>query len=507
MKNKKSLSIALSIGIIISMLLVGLLPLYSYAYESYDDIKMSSELPQDLYDKMQGRWERVGGHYGGAEVDTSYYIIEGTTAYLYLPQILDNKIIGFEKYTYLISYVSEGYGNSLFADDNFDGYGHYYEIKIGNNSLYRIFDEQPDMLVAIWYEKGELHMSGTSSYWKDTSYNSKVDVTGVSVTPASSELTVGGMVQLQELISPYNATNQQVSWSSSNSSVATVTDFGLVQGLSVGSTIITVKTADGGYEAECQVNVVDKSIDVNEMTISSTEAKLNLGDTLYLKVWFPDGDTWREAGFVDFYNKTCSYKLESINHGDIYSANTWTEYVFRITAEQVGVTTFQVESYKTGEKKSCVITVGTPDPTPDPDPTSSVTMYRLYNPNNGEHFYTSDASGKNMLISIGWDYEGVAWIAPTSGNPVYKLYNPNSGEHFYTTKVQERDALTPIGWEYEGVGWYSSISYETPVYRLYNPNAKGQFEAGSHFYTTKTEDRDVLINAGWRYEGIAWYGL
>ncbi|WP_420912685.1 hypothetical protein [Enterococcus mundtii] len=37
--------------------------------------------------------------------------------------------------------------------------------------------------------------------------------------------------------------------------------------------------------------------------------------------------------------------------------------------------------------------------------------------------------------------------------PMYRLFNPNSGEHFYTRDTGERDHLRKIGWNYKGVGW------------------------------------------------------
>ncbi|KXU10577.1 hypothetical protein [Streptococcus gallolyticus] len=84
-------------------------------------------------------------------------------------------------------------------------------------------------------------------------------------------------------------------------------------------------------------------------------------------------------------------------------------------------------------------------------------MYRLYNPNSGEHFYTSSTYERDSLGSIGWKKEGVGWLAPDSGNPVYRLYNPNArtGTHHYTLSGGERNSLASIGWRYEGVSWYA----------------------------------------------------
>ncbi|MBQ9610730.1 MAG: hypothetical protein IJV15_14970 [Lachnospiraceae bacterium] len=131
-------------------------------------------------------------------------------------------------------------------------------------------------------------------------------------------------------------------------------------------------------------------------------------------------------------------------------------------------------------------------------------MYRLYNPNSGEHFYTANESERDTLSGLGWKYEGVAWNAPkTSDTPVYRLYNPNAGDHHYTTSKSERDNLVGYGWKDEGIGWYSTGTDGQALHRLYNPNATG---AGSHHYTTSETEKDNLVGLGWRYEGIAWYG-
>ena len=132
-------------------------------------------------------------------------------------------------------------------------------------------------------------------------------------------------------------------------------------------------------------------------------------------------------------------------------------------------------------------------------------MFRLYNPNSGEHFYTANPVEKNNLVNAGWRYEGFAWQMPDGATsaPVYRLYNKNAGDHHYTTSAAERDNLVKVGWKYEGIGWYSETNNGVPVYRLYNPNATG---AGAHHYTTSAAERDKLKTVGWRDEGIGWFG-
>lgn len=137
------------------------------------------------------------------------------------------------------------------------------------------------------------------------------------------------------------------------------------------------------------------------------------------------------------------------------------------------------------------------------DPNSQP-MYRLYNPNSSEHFYTADASERDYLVSIGWEFESIGWIAPKeSKTPVYRLYNPVGGEHHYTSNAEEKDNLVKEGWNYEKIGWYSDDAEGVAVYRQYNPN----MFSNNHNYTADTDERDHLISLGWHDEKVAWYGV
>ena len=144
-----------------------------------------------------------------------------------------------------------------------------------------------------------------------------------------------------------------------------------------------------------------------------------------------------------------------------------------------------------------------------PDPATRQVMYRAYNPNSGEHFYTASFSEVESVVAAGWTYEGEAWIAPvTSATPVYRLYSGT--DHHYTTSKAEKDHLVSVGWRYEGVGWYSDDAKGTALHRLFNPNVNPTAptnNSGSHHYTTSAAERDHLVSVGWRYEGHGWYGV
>lgn len=82
-----------------------------------------------------------------------------------------------------------------------------------------------------------------------------IHVTGVSLNKTSTTIQVGFATTLTATITPSNATNKSVTWTSSNTSVATVSSTGKVSGKSAGTATITCKTNDGGYTAICIVTV------------------------------------------------------------------------------------------------------------------------------------------------------------------------------------------------------------------------------------------------------------
>ncbi|MEE3480757.1 MAG: Ig-like domain-containing protein [Lachnospiraceae bacterium] len=128
-------------------------------------------------------------------------------------------------------------------------------------------------------------------------------------------------------------------------------------------------------------------------------------------------------------------------------------------------------------------------------------VFRLYDKNRGEHFYTTSETEMNLLVKTGWRLEGVGYkTVATSDTPVYRLYNSHDGGmHFFTIYASERDALVKAGWKYEGISFYSGGT--TPVYRAYNPNSTN----GEHNYTINPAEQARLKAIGWKDEGISWY--
>lgn len=100
----------------------------------------------------------------------------------------------------------------------------------------------------------------------------EVKVTGITLSSESLSLVVGEEnSSLSATVSPFNATNTKVLWSSSDSRIASVSGTGVVTAVSPGSATIQVKSDDGGYTATCKVVVVSELVKVSGITLKNED--------------------------------------------------------------------------------------------------------------------------------------------------------------------------------------------------------------------------------------------
>ncbi|MGI6688104.1 MAG: Ig-like domain-containing protein [Christensenellales bacterium] len=110
-----------------------------------------------------------------------------------------------------------------------------------------------------------------------------IPVTGVTLTPPTLTLTVGGAATLQATVAPPNAANQNVTWSSDKPAIAAV-DNGVVTAVSVGTATITVTTAEGSHQATCTVTVNPVAVTGVKLNKASTALVVGGTETLYATV-------------------------------------------------------------------------------------------------------------------------------------------------------------------------------------------------------------------------------
>ena len=111
-----------------------------------------------------------------------------------------------------------------------------------------------------------------------------VAVTGVKLAYNDLTLKIGTSLKLVARIEPANATNKTVTWSSSNSTVASVTNKGVVQAKAAGTADITVTTADGGHTATCSFTVTAEDVPLTGLKISPAETHIKVGQAGTLNV-------------------------------------------------------------------------------------------------------------------------------------------------------------------------------------------------------------------------------
>lgn len=160
-----------------------------------------------------------------------------------------------------------------------------------------------------------------------------VAVQSVKLNESSILLYEGETQQLKAVFTPKDATNQQVSWASDNSSVASVDDSGMVTAKAAGSAVITVTTEEGGKKATCEVTVQAKIVSVTGVNLNKTSLELSVGDkeTLVATV-LPENATNKNVSWSSSNDKVLTVNagaLEAVGAGEVVITVTTTDGNFK----------------------------------------------------------------------------------------------------------------------------------------------------------------------------------
>ena len=125
-----------------------------------------------------------------------------------------------------------------------------------------------------------------------------VPVTGVRLDRTSAEIIKGDSMTLTATVAPSNATNKNVIWTSSNPSVATVSQSGVITAIKAGSTTVVATTIDGEKAAACEIVVI---VPVNSISLDKESLELIEGDGASLTATIVPDDatdkriTWKSS--------------------------------------------------------------------------------------------------------------------------------------------------------------------------------------------------------------------
>ena len=147
-------------------------------------------------------------------------------------------------------------------------------------------------------QSSENNAQSSNNKTSTSTLDTYVAVTGVSLNYDALSLYVGKSTTLQANIEPYNASNPTVKWSSSNTSVATITDKGVLTTVSEGETTITVTTVEGNFTASLKLTVLEKE-----------ESATYVPDTTNSKIYFITNDTL-SSGTYDATNAEYTFTVK-----------------------------------------------------------------------------------------------------------------------------------------------------------------------------------------------------
>lgn len=164
-------------------------------------------------------------------------------------------------------------------------------------------------------------------------------VSGVTLDETAIQLYEGDTCTLTETVLPSDATNKNVTWSSSNENIATVSD-GIVTAVSKGNADITVTTVDGGYTAVCSITVVKH---VTGVSLDKTSLNLKPGETDTLTATVEPDDAANKSVIWTTTDKS----VATVFSGKVFAAGD-------------GVAEIIVTTIDGGYSASCFVTVHQP---------------------------------------------------------------------------------------------------------------------------------------------------
>ena len=170
----------------------------------------------------------------------------------------------------------------------------------------------------------------------------KIAVTGITINDDSKEITLeeGETAVLGVTITPEDATDQSIEWTSSDEKVASVDATGKVKALKTGETTITAKTKDGGKTATAKIIVKD-GVSITGVTLNNTQMEIPAGETYTFEPeFFPKNATNRNVSWTSSNEKVAT----------IASDGT-------MTALAMGNTTITVTTEDGAKKAICYVIV------------------------------------------------------------------------------------------------------------------------------------------------------
>ncbi|NKI31908.1 Ig-like domain-containing protein [Croceivirga thetidis] len=266
-----------------------------------------------------------------------------------------------------------------------------------------------------------------------------VAVTGVTLQPESFSLSVGESRTLEATVFPANADNQEIIWYTSNDTVVSINGNGEITALSAGTSVLTARTLDGGYEAYSSVNVISggQGIAVTGVILEPELLSISIGETIGLTASVIPSN----ADNKDLIWYTTDPGIATISSDGLLTALN--EGVVVITARTVdgGFEAYSTVTSVDAQPGTLSIVLGELAPQDQ----SIVNLRVAPNPiNPNSTFSLSFVAFKSEPLTVElWDYSGkrIKQVLGKSNNGFNIIdvdtYNISSGSYIITVKVAD----------------------------------------------------------------------
>lgn len=393
--------------------------------------------------------------------------------------------------------------------NGYDAYCHRYATDGTCNGL----DGEHGERSCYWYKKYVyqnytvklLNQYQKTSAWgtsKDSSATSvniryRLKPTSVSLNKTTATLTSkGATVALTATVLPTDAGCKDVTWSSSNTAVATVNSSGLVTAVGNGTANITVTTVSGGRTATCKVTV---SIAPTSVSLDKTSATLKEGASLTLKATVSPSNA---------ANKNVTWKSDNTNIATV-------DVNGKVTAVSSGTATITVTTVVGGKTAKCTIVVEANQPA-GWQKNDNGWWYRNSDgtyPKDGwkvisDKWYAFDSRG---YMREGWYRDNETWyyLQPNSGHMVSGWQYINNKLYYFTS-----GGVMATGWQYiDDTFYYFTSGGALAKGWQYIDNAFYYFTAEGEMATGWLKQNDIWyyfrqtgeMTKGWLKQNNTWY--
>ena len=214
----------------------------------------------------------------------------------------------------------------------------------------------------------------------------EIAATDIALNVSTLSLTVGNTSTLTATVSPADATDKSVSWTSSDTEIATVSD-GTVTAVSAGTATITVKTKNG-KTATCMVMVVDPPVYVKDVLLNISALTLTVGNTYALTATVsPDNATDKVLTWT-----SSDTAVAIVSNGTVFAVRQGTAVIIATTAN--------------GNTATCTVTV-------EEEIVESGLIYELTN--DESYYVVTGYYGNAKEYTVPASYDGMRVIGISEG--------------------------------------------------------------------------------------------